>query len=823
MPAMNTHIIGKVALLLGAAVFLSPTESRAQIEVGLLNYWPLDGTPADTADLVPNATGTTVNDGTVNGNVTFVDADTEGLGAGFGQVGNFPGGAGNNITILDPDEVTNDIDRSNADVSISLWFRLNNRDTNWQALIAHGEGTDYRVAIRGGNDPIQYAYAGGGAGSDIFSATTFGAAPAGDGLWHHLVATTEGSITNLYVDGVLEATGGTGPINENGQNLLCIGCNPTNGREWNGLIDDIGMWDRALTADEAKAIYDAGIAGNSLGSLFPLPGDDDADGLPNAWEERFGLNPNDATGINGATGDFDSDNVNNITEFDNGTFPNDNDTDDDNLTDDVETNNGENSYVSASNTGTDPLDPDSDGDGIIDGSEDNGGFFVSETQTGSDPTVADTDADTMPDGYEVDNSLDPTVDDGALDPDTDGLTSLAEFGLGTDPQVADTDMDGLDDGPEVNTHLTDPLVVDSDGDTLSDGDEVNVHMTNPNSTDSDGDLFTDDDEINEGTNPNDASSTPVVPELPEPLLYYPFNVENGTEVENLGSLATAGTLTGGATYGESLDASFGTAFVGNRGGANDGYVSTGFNGTELAFGANYTAMAWVKWDGTLGQIDHMVFGQDDGAGNNNQLHHGIRDDSPVNAHYGGWGNDIADAGTVVPETWTHLAWQYDGVDKVVFVDGVETARAAGNPLGSAALEVIIGAHGRDAGDTPGNSFNGTIDEVKVYGDILSAAQIRDAMIPGSGAGAAGLEVRSIALDGDTNLVTLTFTSRPGRSYSLLWSETMMDGPDFDEIDDGISADPDGNITTYSFPAPRPSGDPGGPPVPKAFFFIKENE
>ncbi|MCA9488926.1 MAG: hypothetical protein KC621_03365 [Myxococcales bacterium] len=62
---------------------------------------------------------------------------------------------------------------------------------------------------------------------------------------------------------------------------------------------------------------------------------------------------------------------------------------------------------------------------------------------------ADLDADGMLDDAERWYGLDPTVDDGALDPDADGLTNLQEFLLGTFPDAADTDGDGLDDRAEV--------------------------------------------------------------------------------------------------------------------------------------------------------------------------------------------------------------------------------------------------------------------------------------------------------------------------------------------------------------------------------------
>jgi len=189
-----------VAFVWGA-VLVSGTSHAQILADGLLNYWNLNSSANDSASVYTGATGTTDDNGTVNGTVSFV----EGQSAGFGQAANFPGGTGNNITIPDPDGGTNDIDRTGADLSVSAWILLNNRDNDWQAIVAHGEGTDYRVALRSGVNPIPLSYAGGGARSDIFTTSTVGVGPGGDGTWHHVVAITEGSTTSLYFDGVLEA------------------------------------------------------------------------------------------------------------------------------------------------------------------------------------------------------------------------------------------------------------------------------------------------------------------------------------------------------------------------------------------------------------------------------------------------------------------------------------------------------------------------------------------------------------------------------------------------------------------------------------------
>lgn len=49
--------------------------------------------------------------------------------------------------------------------------------------------------------------------------------------------------------------------------------------------------------------------------------DTDNDGLPDAWEQKFGFNPNSGSGPDGATGDPDGDGVTNLSEFQGGTDP----------------------------------------------------------------------------------------------------------------------------------------------------------------------------------------------------------------------------------------------------------------------------------------------------------------------------------------------------------------------------------------------------------------------------------------------------------------------------------------------------------------------
>lgn len=176
--------------------------------------------------------------------------------------------------------------------------------------------------------------------------------------------------------------------------------------------------------------------------------DSDGDGLPDEWEIEHGLDPLDPNDDNGPDGDPDNDGLTNEEEYILGTDPQDSDSDDDSLPDGWEV---DNSLDPMDATGMNGMTGDPDNDGLVNGAE-------QTWQT--HPNDADTDDDTLPDGWEAIHNLHPLTAMGIYgadgDPDHDDLNNAGEYQQDTDPWNWDTDDDTYSDGWEV-TNGHDPL------------------------------------------------------------------------------------------------------------------------------------------------------------------------------------------------------------------------------------------------------------------------------------------------------------------------------------------------------------------------------
>ncbi len=178
--------------------------------------------------------------------------------------------------------------------------------------------------------------------------------------------------------------------------------------------------------------------------------DQDGNGLPDEWENQYGLTSSAASGVPDPQGDPDGDHMVNIDEWANGTDPNVVDTDDDGLLDQWEVENGLNPLNASDENGS---GGDYDGDGLTN---------EQEQLYHTNPVDADTDADTLPDEWELAFGLSPLDSTGGNggqgDPDKDGYVNSAEYQNFTNPVKADVPIDDDDDNVAPTQRLFLPQV-----------------------------------------------------------------------------------------------------------------------------------------------------------------------------------------------------------------------------------------------------------------------------------------------------------------------------------------------------------------------------
>lgn len=379
------------SVLASAFVLLSSPLACSQFADGLVAYWPFDGDLLDQTET--GAHGTFVP-GSGAPDLLFAAGQ---FGEGI-NLNDFAAGAfEQRVTIDTVAEET--FDFTGGSMTVAAWVATPFLSVDDQTIIAKGAGNSWRLSREGSTSTASFfgGLANGASGDPIVDLID-------DTLFHHFVGVVEAGVgVKFYLDGQL-----VGSVDGNAQlgdsdEFLSIGGNPAAAgdlfRTWEGVIDDMAIWNRPLQAGEISLLYNNG-TGVALADVLN-PVDSDSDGMPDFYENIHGLNPNS----DDAGDDPDGDGLVNLAEFD---------------------------------AGTDPQEADSDNDGLTDGEE------VNEHSTG--PLTMDSDGDGLGDGDEVSGSQNPFLD-GALrepfDPEVDPA------GDATDPTEADSDSDGFDDGTEL--------------------------------------------------------------------------------------------------------------------------------------------------------------------------------------------------------------------------------------------------------------------------------------------------------------------------------------------------------------------------------------
>ena len=153
-------------------------------------------------------------------------------------------------------EATSPIVTGNNSRSFSLWYKTSS--TVAQIPLSIGDPTDTA-------NSSQFAYClnreDNSEKAAIFGkandTSAFNVPNTADGNWHHLVVTYDQSNLKVYIDGDLEATPGLPSSNYATSSGLTIGSWSDNNRYFDGSIDEVAVWDSALSSCDVKGIYEA--------------------------------------------------------------------------------------------------------------------------------------------------------------------------------------------------------------------------------------------------------------------------------------------------------------------------------------------------------------------------------------------------------------------------------------------------------------------------------------------------------------------------------------------------------------------------------------
>ena len=89
-----------------------------------------------------------------------------------------------------------------------------------------------------------------------------------DGTWKHICFVADGSSSYIYINGVLDATGGSQIRSSASGSAFAIGSRPGS-FPYDGSISNWGLFNKALTEDQILTIYNGGVP-NSISSLSPV-------------------------------------------------------------------------------------------------------------------------------------------------------------------------------------------------------------------------------------------------------------------------------------------------------------------------------------------------------------------------------------------------------------------------------------------------------------------------------------------------------------------------------------------------------------------------
>ena len=224
-----------------------------------LYYWPLDGDATEA-----NGSGF---DGTVNGNVVWVTGVD-----GVNQAADFDG---NDATFIDCGNAL----LPTGEISVSAWANTRNAFGAWNGFACKwgDDGRVFWLGEGGGTSQVRFSVYADDFAEIYLDSPMDAAGPLSLNKWVHIVATFDGTVQRLYADGVMVAEAGDRDfaIKDQVGNFVIGQLIGQEGSTFNGVIDEVRVYNYALTREEAAQLY-VDIQGGVVcmsGNAFDFNGD----------------------------------------------------------------------------------------------------------------------------------------------------------------------------------------------------------------------------------------------------------------------------------------------------------------------------------------------------------------------------------------------------------------------------------------------------------------------------------------------------------------------------------------------------------------------
>ncbi len=161
-----------------------------------------------------------------------------------------------------------------VNISITCWIKVNQFDKTWQAIITTSDSS-WRVHRSSSSNNIAW-------GSSGLSPTDLtGTTDVSTGEWFHIAAVYNGTQKLLYINGNLDASSdSTGNITTSSMPVYIGENSGATSRFWDGLIDDVRIYRRALSETEILGVMAGG------GTDYPQassPAPEDGVYHPDTW------------------------------------------------------------------------------------------------------------------------------------------------------------------------------------------------------------------------------------------------------------------------------------------------------------------------------------------------------------------------------------------------------------------------------------------------------------------------------------------------------------------------------------------------------------